>query len=444
MNGHVIHLAWNDLAHLAGDLTRAELALAAVHDERQRVNAVTVDEHVDLDHIGRAVLFELVVHAGITARHALELVEEVEHDLSQRHLIRQHHLSAVIGHVELHAALQVRQRHHRSHAVLRHVQMHRDDGLADLVDAALVRHLARVLDLEHRAVTEFNLIDHTGRGRDEVLVELTLQALLHDFHVQQAQETTTESKAQGLAHFGLVTQRRIVELEFFKRVTQLVVLAGFGGVQPCKNLRFDLFKTGQGFGGRARVVGQLFVQRDGVTHLGGIQLTNATDDETHLARTQRFARHRLGCEDTHLLDVVDRVGGHQANPFTLAERTIHHTHQHHHAHIVVEPAVDNHGARRATGVATGRRHAGDDGFKDFVQAHAGFGRARDGVVGVDADDFFDLFLGALGVGLRQIHLVEHGHHFNAKVERRVAVGHCLCFDPLAGVHHQERAFTSAE
>jgi hypothetical protein len=65
-------------------------------------------------------------------------------------------------------------------------------------------------------------------------------------------------------------------------------------------------------------------------------------------------------------------------------------------------------------------------------------------VGVDADHVLDLGLGVVGVGLRQVHLVEHRHHFDAEVERGVAVGHRLRLDALAGVDHQQRAFAGRQ
>ena len=146
----VVHLARNQLAHLRGDGAAAVLALAAVDDDRQRVDLLAVEQDVDLDDVGGAVFLELVVHRRVAARDALQLVEEVEHDLGQRHLVGEHHLAAVVGHVHLLAALLVGQRHHRADVVLRHVEVHRDDRLADLGDAAEVGHLRRVLDLDHR------------------------------------------------------------------------------------------------------------------------------------------------------------------------------------------------------------------------------------------------------------------------------------------------------
>ena len=65
-------------------------------------------------------------------------------------------------------------------------------------------------------------------------------------------------------------------------------------------------------------------------------------------------------------------------------------------------------------------------------------------VGVDADHVLDLGPGALGIGLRQVHLVQHRHHLDAEVERGVAVGHRLRLDALARVDDQQRALAGRE
>ena len=94
----------------------------------------------------------------------------------------------------------------------------------------------------------------------------------------------------------------------------------------------------------------------------------------------------------------------------------------------------------AVRVAARRRHAVHDRLEDLVDALAGLGAARDRVVGVDADHVLDLGAGAIGVGLRQVHLVEDRDDLDAEVERGVAVGDGLRLDALAGVDDEERAF----
>ena len=65
----VIHLTRNDLAHLAHHRAAAVLGLGAVHDDGQRIDFVAIEQNVHLDHVGSAVLLELIVHRGIAARH---------------------------------------------------------------------------------------------------------------------------------------------------------------------------------------------------------------------------------------------------------------------------------------------------------------------------------------------------------------------------------------
>ena len=165
-------------------------------DDRERVDFLAVEKDVDLDDVGGPVFLELVVHRRVAARDALQLVEEVEDDLGQRHLVGEQHLAAVVGHVLLLAALQVGQRHHRTDVLLRHVELDRDDRLADLGDSAEVGHLRGVLDLDQVAAVELDLVDDRRRGRDQVLVELALEALLDDLHVEQPEEAAAEAKAE--------------------------------------------------------------------------------------------------------------------------------------------------------------------------------------------------------------------------------------------------------
>ena len=66
------------------------------------------------------------------------------------------------------------------------------------------------------------------------------------------------------------------------------------------------------------------------------------------------------------------------------------------------------------------------------------------VGGVDADDVLDLVDHALGLGRRQVDLVQHRHDFDALLDRGVAVGDRLRFDALRGVDDQQRAFARGE
>src|SRR5690606_22552120 len=216
LDGHVEHRAGNEAAH-AGNHVAATLArVGPVHDHGQGVDPVAIDEQVNLHHIGRPVFHELIIHGSVAARYRLEPVEEIQHDLGQRNFVCQVHLAAVIAHVDLHAALVVAQRHHGPDVFLGHEQGDLDDGLADIVDLAHFRHARRAVDDFDGAIALLDFVHDRRRGGDNVHVELALQALLHNFHVQQAQEPATETEAQRLRHLGLEHQRGVVELELFE------------------------------------------------------------------------------------------------------------------------------------------------------------------------------------------------------------------------------------
>ena len=64
--------------------------------------------------------------------------------------------------------------------------------------------------------------------------------------------------------------------------------------------------------------------------------------------------------------------------------------------------------------------------------------------GVEPDHVLDLLPDLLGLGGRQVDLVEHRHDLVVVVDRLVDVGERLRLDPLAGVDHQQRALAGGE
>ena len=86
-------------------------------------------------------------------------------------------------------------------------------GSRDLGDPVDGWQLGRVVDVDGLAVARDHFVDHGRRARDQVELVLALEPLLHDVHVQQAEEPAAEAEAERRRHLGLVVQRRVIQLE---------------------------------------------------------------------------------------------------------------------------------------------------------------------------------------------------------------------------------------
>ncbi len=152
----------------------------------------------------------------------------------------------------------------------------------------------------------------------------------------------------------------------------------------------------------------------------------------------------LGGEDADAVDLVRGAGAHHPDLLAFDDLTIPDPQQDHDAEIGVVPAVDQQRLERGFGIAPGRRQTLHDRLQDLVDPLPGLGRDQERVVRVQADDVLDLLLDPLGLGCRQVDLVEHRDDLVVGVDRLVGVGKRLGLDPLGRVDQQNRALAGAQ
>jgi len=146
------------------------------------------------------------------------------------------------------------------------------------------------------------------------------------------------------------------------------------------------------------------------------ELFDVRDQHAHFAGDE--LRHRAGVrlEDTELLHLELLAVAPQANVLLERDGALEHSNQHHHAAVVVVPAVEDEGLEGRVLRAARRGHVLDDRFQNLVDAEAFFGRRRHRHLAVEADDVFDLSAGALDVGRGQIDLVDDGDDLEIVLE----------------------------
>ena len=232
-----------------------------------------------------------------------------------------------------------------------------DDGLADLPQYRWLRQIGGVVDLDHLAVGEQDLVDHGGGGGDEVEVVLPLQPLLDDLHVQHAEEAAAEAEAQGLGDFRLVEEGGVVEAQLAQGVTQFLVGIGLHRIEAGKDPGLHLLEAWQG------TVRRTVCQGNGIPHRGAVDFLDPRHQVANLASSQGLALQLLGGEDADTVRGIGAASGHDLDFVAAVDGAVDHPHQGDHPHVGIEPGVNDQGLEGCFRITLGRRDALDQGVQ---------------------------------------------------------------------------------
>ena len=149
----------------------------------------------------------MIVERGIALRDTLQLVVEVDDDFAQRHVVIDFHTVArdVLLLHQL-AALAQAECHDGTYVVRRGDDRRTDVRFLNVVNHRDVGHAAGVVHFHDVSLFVVHVVGHVGHGGDDVHVELAVQALLHNLHVEQSQEAAAEAEAQCQRRFWLEGQ----------------------------------------------------------------------------------------------------------------------------------------------------------------------------------------------------------------------------------------------
>ena len=115
--------------------------------------------------------------------------------------------------------------------------------------------------------------DRGSRG-DDVEVELALEALLHDFHVQQAQEAAAETEAERHRGFRLEADGGVVEMQLLQGIAQHRVVGPIQRIDAREHEGLGRLVAGQ------RLWGRSMRRREGVADLA---VADALEARRHVA-----------------------------------------------------------------------------------------------------------------------------------------------------------------
>ena len=140
------------------------------------------------------------------------------------------------------------------------------------------------------AVGQVGPVGHRRGGGDEREVELPLEPLADDLHVQEPEEAAPESEPEGPGRLRLVGEAGVVEPELLQRVAQVGQLVAVDGEQPAEHHGLGVAVPGQGGGGRVGGRG------DRLAGAGPADVLDPGDQVADLARAELVHGHgRSGC-----------------------------------------------------------------------------------------------------------------------------------------------------
>ena len=269
-------------------------------------------------------------------------------------------------------------------------------------------------------------------------VELAAQALLHDLHVEKAEESASEAEAEGDGRLVVERERRVVQVQLLKPLAHLLELVGGHRVDAAEHGGAQLLEAGQ------RLLAAEARRCHGVADLDLGGILHRSHEVSGLAGLELGGWLLGGREYAHLVESGGDARAHELHGVAALHGAIHDSHVRDHAAELVEHAVEHERAKRGVDAARlGGRDALDDGLKHVGAANAGLCGDEKRIVHGDGEDVLHLLRDAGHVRAGKVHLVQHRHDLEVGVLREVRVRHRLRLHALRGVDHQKRAFAGA-
>ena len=251
--------------------------------------------------------------------------------------------------------------------------------------------------------------------------------------MQKAQEAAAVAEAQGGGVLRFKLERRIVHLEFFQRILDILVFLAFCRVHAAVHHGLSFLVSLQRFVRRLIGVG------DGIAHPRVCHPLDAGAHVSYFTGLQLFGRNHARNAVAYFRYLVALAGIHELNEISFFYRAVENTGVDDHALVAVVIGVEDEALQAAVWVSLWRRNYLNQFLQHVVDAHAGLCRDQRRILRVDSDDIFDFFLGFIRAGAVQIHFVQHRQNLQVLIQGKVDISQSLCFHALGGIHHQHGA-----
>ena len=407
-------------------------------DDRQGIHQVAIEQQVQPDQGRGAVFQEVVVEGGVSAADRFQPVVEVEDDLRQRQFVLQGDPGRVeVFHGLVDATPVPGQFHDIADVVVRDDDLGLDERLFHGVDVRGIRHVGRVVHHEHFAGGGRDPVLHARHGGQDREPVFPFEPLLHDFHVEQSEESAAKAESQGYRSLGFIHQGGVVQLVLLEGFLQRFVIFRSRRVEPAEHHGFGLPVPGQRFVTGPGGVG------DRVAHAGVGHVADIPDQIADLPGRERIHGRLVKTEHAGFGDFELLVVGTHPDMHARLYFAAHDAYVGHRATVLIEDRIEDE-SPQGTVVGFRGRDTVQDGLQHRFDPDSVSRAGQYHVFGVDAQQIHDLARHDIDPRVGQIDLVDDRDDGEVVLQGQVQIADRLRLDALYGVHDQERAFTGRE
>ena len=439
LDGHFEHVSVDFFLEFFDHRATSSIRVSAVADDAQGIDAFAVDEDIHAYQIGFFVADDFVVHGAIATGCTFQFVVKVVDDFSKWQIVADHGAGSREVFVASEDPASVLAEFHGHPDVFgRQNEVHAYDRLAEFFDIARVGDFLRAVDFKPFPAAFDDFVGHIRSGLDQVDIAFVLEALLDDFHMQEAEETAAKAEPEGFARLGSEFERGVVDREFFQGISQFGEVLSIARIEPAVDHAFGGLVTFERFD-------QIVVGVDnGIADTDFFEGLDIADQVADFAGGEFIDRLAFGDKLAEFEDFVVDTGSVKPDLVPPFDFSRHEPHVGDRSSVVVVVGIEHHGLEVSCWGSRWGRDAFDDGRKEFIDSDASFSGAFDDFRRVDPEDMVHFGGDFIDSGVVEVDFVDDRNDFQVVVHGRIGVGDGLGFDALEGIDQEQGSFAAGQ
>ena len=257
--------------------------------------------------------------------------------------------------------------------------------------------------------------------------------------MKQTKKTAAEAEPESHRCFWLILQGRVIQLKLFQSIPQIRVFRPVRRIHAAEYHGVYFFITGQRFR-----TGVLCI-RHRIAHRRILHIFNRSCNISYHAGRQFLTGNKLPRpEITHFHDFRLCPCGHHQDFCSFFHPAFLDAAEYNNPFVGIIQRVEDQCLQGIVRAAGRSRYLLYHRFQHLFDADPVLCGNHRRILCLQPDHVFDFILYPLGLGAGKINLVDHRKDIQIMIQRQIYISQSLGFDPLGGIHHQDRPVTGRQ